>query len=204
MTDKTYTSPDDLIMDLDEIETLSGKEVGLIYKTWQAARTGGVVGVITVEHFRGDANMQNVEYEHLDLTLPEGQHKLYTHPPQAAKVPDQLDSDIPREFDVSMARAYRIGFHTACEKMLTAAPQPVVDGEKARTLSNSRAPDKSKGEGIPEQVGAITLSDEELAKIAIEIWNSSGYSSESDFIQGLTDTFRLNLTAQPPEGERQG
>lgn len=35
------------------------------------------VGYLGVEHFRGDPNMQNVDYEHWGGVLPEGRHKLY-------------------------------------------------------------------------------------------------------------------------------
>ena len=51
---------------------------------------------------------------------------------------------------------------------------------------------------IPERP---CLTDSDIAAIASELWHGDGFSSESDFIQGLIDAFQDHFAAaQPQEG----
>ena len=53
---------------------------------WQASRQAldcEVVGNLTVEHFKNNPAMQNVDYEHAGDVLKPGRYKLYTHPASA-------------------------------------------------------------------------------------------------------------------------
>jgi hypothetical protein len=92
--------------------------------------------------------------------------------------------------------------------LLTATPQPVGESEKARTLSNSRAPDKSKGEGIPDCVSAVSLDEETLNK-ALNTLRTNVRAQTGDVRHfglydndAVRDALHTLLSAQPPGVEQ--
>lgn len=112
----------------------------------QAPASGEVepVGYLTVEHFRDDPNMQNVDYEHIGAVMKPGRHRVFNHPP--AKVPEgwvftrihdrargtiRINTPYGDAFPVSLSNSadiFEVALYRMAETLLT-TPTPATTPE---------------------------------------------------------------------------
>ena len=71
------------------------------------------VGVVNVEHFRGQKSMENVDFQ-LMADLPPGQHFVYTSPPQRKPLTDEEIHKVAFDIDGKTPNAH-IKFARAIE-----------------------------------------------------------------------------------------